>query len=172
MIARTALLRSPAVAVATTLALALSIAYATGTVRLDPSGLDFASQVGSAGVDLAWDDGLFVVLVVADTTPIGNLDLPGYAAGALPTDALGRITPYEAVTRLGFITTYPGGVSFVQQGTNVDAVMRGYAERLTELGFTVVHEAGASALSVHRDGHELRAVFGADEAGVMVYLGR
>jgi len=171
MIARHARIRRPAVAVATTLVLAFSIATATSTVRLDPSGVDFASQVGSAGVHLAWDAGLLVALVAADTTPVGNLDLPAYVAGALPTDALGRIMPDEAVTRLGFITTYPGGVSFVQQGTNVDAVMRAYAERLAELGFTVVHEAGVSMLSVHRDGNVLRAVFGADEAGVKVYLG-
>jgi len=172
MIARSALIRRPAIAVATALVLAFSIANATSTVRLDPSGVDFANQVGSAGIHLAWDDGLLVALVVADTTSIGNLDLPGYAAGALPTDALGGIRADEAVTRLGFVTTYPDGVSFVQQGTNVDAVMRGYAERLAELGFTVTREAGTSTLSVHRDGQDLRAVFGSHEAGVMVYLGR
>lgn len=172
MIVKPAILRRSALAAAAALALSMPIAHATGTVRLDPSGVDFASQVVAAGIDLTWEDGLVVTLVTADTTPIGNLDLPGYEAGTLPTDALGRIRPDEAVTRLGAITSYPGGVVFVQQGASVDAVMRAFAERLAELGFAVAQEAGVPTLTVHRDGHELRAVFGTDAAGVVVYLGR
>ncbi len=167
-----AFLRRPTVAVATIMALAFTIAYAGSTLQIDASGVDFASQVGTAGIELAWDDGLVLTLTAADTTSVGNLVLPSYDAGELPTDALGRIMTAEAVTRLDFLNGYADGASFVHQGTSVETVMRQFADRLVELGLEVAREAGASALSVHHAGQELRAVFGATEGGVTVYLGR
>ena len=159
-------------ALAASLSLALPFALAQGAApRIDAGSVPFADGVTLAGVDLAWHDGLVLVLGTEGLGALGDVVIPAYDATALPSDALGRIQVAEVVARSGLATPYVGGVAFVQSGSAIDALADLYAARLAELGFDVSHAAGERQLAFHRDGLTYRAVFGTTEDGIQVYLG-
>jgi hypothetical protein len=174
---RTALpARTTTLALAAAILLALPIASAASTPRVDASAVPFAdtavfSDYGAfaAGIDLAWNDGLVLSLGAPGEGPLGDAQFSSLAN--LPTNAVGEVVADDAVRQTGLVADYPGGVVFTLNATSADAVTAAFAERLANLGFTVAPDAGGGTLQFERDGQAYRAVFGAHANGVQVYLG-
>lgn len=170
-------IRTTTLTLVATLLLALPIASAASAPRVDASAVPFAdaavfTEYGAnvAGIDLTWDAGLVLSLGAPGEGPLGDAQFSSLTG--LPTNAAGEVVTYEAVRRTGLVSDYPGGVVFTTSAGSVDAVTTAFAARLAALGFTIDHDAGPHTLLVERDGHAYRAVFGAHENGVQVYLGR
>ena len=170
-------IRTTTLALVAALWLALPITSAANAPRVDASAVPFADAAAftaygayAAGIDLTWDDGLVLRLGAPGEGALG--DAPFSGIGDLPTNAVGEVVTYEAVRRTGLASDYPGGVVFTTSAGPVDAVTAAFAARLAALGFTIDRNAGPHTLLVERDGHAYRAVFGAHENGVQVYLGR
>jgi hypothetical protein len=159
-----------ALAAAVCLAPPIALAATPPTVRA--TDVPFADGVGGAGIDLAWDDGLVLVLGVGGQGALGDALVPAYDTAVLPTDALGSVVAAASLEALGIVEAFAGGLAFVVADVDdVDAVVRAFAMRLGELGCRVDHRLGARVFSFERDGVAYRAVFGAAEGGLQVYLG-
>jgi len=169
-------IRTTTLALVAALWLALPTASAAGAPHVDASAVPFAdaavfTEYGAfaAGIDLAWREGLVLILGSPGEGPLGDANFSDLAD--LPTNALGEVVTDEAARRTGLVSAYPGGVVFTVSASSVDAVTAAFAERLADLGFTVDRDADARTLLLEHDGHAYRAVFGAHPSGVQVYLG-
>ena len=169
-ISATALRRTCLSLVASAL-LALPVAHASSAFAVDASAAPLAAGVAAFGVDLAWDGGLVLVLSEAGTGALGDMALSDHATDALPTDALGRILTGDAPRIVAPGLVEPGGFTFVQDASHVEDVVQAYAARLTELGFTVRRHAGERTFTFANGEVAYRAVFGAVDGGVQVFLG-
>ena len=166
------LARRALAALAASWCLALPIALAATPPSVGATDVPFADGVDRAGIDLAWDDGLVLVLGAAGQGALGDALVPAYDTAALPTDALGRVVAAASLEAVGIVEAFEGGLAFeVADVEDVDAVVRAFALRLGELGFGVDHRLGERTFSFERDGVAYRAVFGAAEGGLRVYLG-
>lgn len=160
----------PGILALTALLVVAPFAAAAGAPSVDASHVLFGdATVIEAGIDLAWDDGLVVVLGAPGEGALGDASF--VPANDLPTNAVGEIISAEALRRTGLVSNYANGVMFTTTSTSVDAVTAAFAERLAALGFAIDHAPGARDFRFTQDGDSYRAVFGAHADGVTVYLG-
>jgi len=165
-------LRRTCLSLAASALLALPVAHASSAFAVDASAAPLAAGVATIGVDLAWDGRLVLVLSEAGTGALGDVALSDNATDTLPTDALGRILTGDALRLVAPGLIGPGGITFVQDTSHVDALVQAYAARLIELGFAVDRHAGERAFTFANAEVAYRAVFGAVDGGVQVFLGR
>ncbi len=158
-------------AIALLVALALPTALAGSPLRVDASAAPFADDVDAVGVDFAWDGDLVLVLAAEGIGALGDAIVPIVDADGLPTDALGRVIPDEAIARSGVVVTTAGGVRFLLDGDDARRAAAGFAERLTGLGFGVDGSSDGRVLTFARDGRVFRATFAVHDAGIAVYVG-
>lgn len=149
-------------------ALLASAGLAAGSVRIDASAVPFDDSPTSVGVDLAWDGDLVLVLGDEGSGALPDADIT--VAGTLPTDALERTIPSEAIVRSDGPALVPGGLTLVHDVDRASELIGAYAERLQQLGFSV-GEIGQRGFDFRMGSNAYRAVFSADEGGVLVYLG-
>lgn len=152
-------------------ALALPTALANAPLRVDAPAAPFADDVAAVGVDLAWDDGLVLVLAAEGVGALGDAIVPIVDADGLPTDALGRVLPGEAIERSGVVVATSGGVTFLLEGDDARSAAADFSERLTALGFGVDDANDGRVLTFERDGRTFRASFAVHDDGVAVYVG-
>lgn len=158
-------------------ALVASAGLAAGQVRIDAAAVPFTRSASSSsgptsvGVDLAWDGDLVLVLSRTGTGSLPDANI--VQGGTLPVDALGRIIASEALVRSDGPELVPGGLTLVHDGDDfgrLSELITSYADRLTELGFSVgdVNERG---FDFRMGTNAYRAVFSSAQDGVLVYLG-
>ena len=152
-------------------ALALPSALASGPVQVDASAAPLADGDDALGVDLAWDGDLVLVLATEGTGALGDAIVPVVDADGLPTDALGRVVPSEAIERSGVVAAASGGVAFLLAGDDALAAAGRFEDRLAALGFHVDATSNGRVLTFDRDGRTFRATFGVRDAGVQVFVG-
>jgi hypothetical protein len=152
------------------LALALAVPLASAQVTVDSTGVAYQDGVTTVGVSVGWDGDLVIAFGASDAG-LPKAMLPAYVAADLAVDALGRIDPAAAERAIDWLQRYPTGIAFHVDAVSPSAVAAAFAAHLSEAGFTVVAEPDGSALRFGVGPLTYRAVFGASEAGVVVYLG-
>lgn len=159
--------------------LAAGTALAHGPVLLTTHGMtykdasDSKKAVTKVGVDFVCSAGLTVRMTDKGLGALGDATVSSFYIDNLPKNALDQVDATEALARIGFFTTYPGGVAFRVDDTRHTAVLERMAKRLTAIGCDVSAPApGSNAFAFRAGGEMLRAVFNSGEGGTTVYVGR
>jgi hypothetical protein len=162
------------------LALLLSAAQAANVVRIASApdmvyvdAEDDQEPLESIGLDLAYEDGLVVIVTAEDEGALGNATIASYDVDDLPIDALEDHDLDRCATWIAAVTEYAGGVIFEVEDVGVASLVSTLQARLADIGFEVVEGAppGARMFFFTRDGVTYRAVLHAEADGTSVYLG-
>ena len=163
------------------LALPLSTATAAHGLRIAAmADLEFEEEIGDGqakpietmGIRIELVGGLRVVVTNEADSQVGDVHVPPFSAEALARNALDDVDLHTAVSGIGVVRAYPGGVTFVLEETHNQKAMATLMAHLRAIGAEVhAYEASGRAFGFTADGVTYRAVFNADPKGTLVYLG-
>ena len=159
------------------LTLSLSFALAANDVRFTPmAGLAFEDKddkiVTAMGVRFEIDGGLQLVLTDKGKGRIGDVVVPSFDVDALPKNALDEVDLHAAVTGIGVVQAYPGGIVFVLKETHAQKVMATLMRQLAAAGAEIGDlEGSGRAFGFAAEGVGYRAVLSSSASGTLVYLG-
>jgi hypothetical protein len=164
----------------TALALLLSAAQAANVVRIASApdmvyvdAKDDQKPLDKVGLDLAYEDGLVVVVTAKGKGALGDASVAKYGVDDLPVNALEDHDLDGCACWIEAVTEYAGGVTFEIADASVASLITTLRARLTEIGFEVGEGGppGARMFFFTRDGVTYRAVLHAEADGTSVYLG-
>jgi hypothetical protein len=158
------------------LAVAFSSAFAANVSFTTVPDLAFEDKddkaVTAMGVRFELDGGLNVVLTDKGKGVIGDVVVQSFDVDALRKDALGDYDLHAAVTDIGVVQSYPGGVLFVLKETHMPKALTTLMQQLAAVGAQIGDlEASGRGFGFTAGGVAYRAVLGADAKGTLVYLG-
>lgn len=158
------------------LAVTLSSAFAANVSFTTVSDLAFEDKddkvVTAMGVRFELDGGLNVVLTDKGNGVIGDVVVPSFAVNTLPKNALGDYDLHAAVTGIGVVEAYPGGIVFVLKETHTQKVMTTLMRQLAAAGAQVGFvDAQGRAFGFTAGGVAYRAVLSTTANGTLVFLG-
>jgi hypothetical protein len=160
------------------LALLLSTAHAAHVVRIASApdmvyvdAEDDEEPLEKVGIDLAYEDGLVVIVTSEGNGSLGNVPVASYGVDDLPINALEDHDLDRCATWIGVVTEYAGGVIFEVEDVSVASLASTLQARLADIGFEVAEAPNSRMFFFTRDGVTYRAVFQAEGEGTSVYLG-
>ena len=128
--------------------------------------------VTAMGVRFELDGGLNVVLTDKGKGVIGDVVVPSFDVDGLRKNAVGDYDLHAAVSGIGVVQSYPGGILFVLKETHTQKAMTTLMRQLAAAGAEIGDlEGSGRAFGFAVDGVTYRAVLGADPSGTLVYLG-
>jgi hypothetical protein len=159
------------------LAASVSFAFAASNVGFSTvSDLVFKDKddkiVKEMGIRLDLAGGLTAVVTNKGGGRIGDVFVPTYSLDALPKNALDAYDLHAAVTGIGVVRAFPGGILFVLKEKHNQRAMSTLMTHLQSIGAQIgAVEASGRAFGFTSQGVAYRAVFSADAEGTLVYLG-
>jgi hypothetical protein len=162
------------------LALLLSAALAANEVRIASApdmvyvdAEDDQEPLDKVGLDLAYEDGLVVIVTAEGKGALGDVSVAEYGVDDLPINALEDHDIDRCATWIAAVTEYAGGVTFEVEDVRVASLVSTLKARLADIGFEVGEGGppGARMFFFTRDGVTYRAVLHAEADGTSVYLG-